>query len=167
MWSSRCPSPAAMGVGSGVDTEKLQDGSSSLHCEASRRTFALENCPDPQQTLYEQESNPCCWEPMCGRRYIPKMSRLVHTRSHPTCSSSAGIPPIPSKRWTLCPLPLDLGGQWWLLTQGQEKPGGFSVSITLMERLLSACSFSESSQHRAQATCWVHMPVSLSKVQLA
>ena len=47
---------------------------------------------------------------MCGRRYIPNMSRLVHTRSHPTCSSSVGIPPTPSKRWTLCPLPLDLGG---------------------------------------------------------
>lgn len=103
---------------------------------------------------------------MCGRRYLLKI-KMVCGISRPTCSSSVWIGCIFIKKEAPFPLPLGLGGRsngaWPPIKVRKSQEASLGASIFL-QHLLSACSFSESSPHRAQATQRVHMSVPLSRV---
>lgn len=105
---------------------------------------------------------------MCGRRYLLKI-KMVCGISRPTCSSSVWIGCIFIKKEAPFPLPLGLGGRsngaWPPIKVRKSQEASLGASIFL-QHLLSACCFSESSPHRAQATQRVHMSVPLSRVQL-
>lgn len=104
---------------------------------------------------------------MYGRWYIPNTIKMVHNVRIQCALLQCEFVTPPSRSGPYSPFPwiwvaeVMLHDLWYEVRKSQK---AFLEASILLQHLLSTCSFSESSYHRAQATQRVYMPVTLSRV---